>query len=61
VRGSIKQHRPTLNALSKHGRTILGVSMLVVGTLVLTKMDEAFGRLIVAASPDWIVALTTKY
>jgi cytochrome c-type biogenesis protein len=61
VRGSIKQHRPTLNALSKHGRTILGVSMLVVGILVLTKLDEAFGRFIVTASPDWIVTLTTRF
>jgi cytochrome c-type biogenesis protein len=61
VRNSIKKHRPMLNALSTHGRTILGISLLVVGALVLTQMDQVIGRIIVTASPDWIVALTTKY
>jgi cytochrome c-type biogenesis protein len=61
VRGSIKQHRPLLNTLSKHGRTLLGISMLLVGTLVLTHLDEAIGRWVVAVSPDWVVELTTKF
>jgi cytochrome c-type biogenesis protein len=61
VRGSVKKHRPTLNALSKHGRSILGVSMLVVGILVLTQMDQVIGRIVVTASPEWVVALTTRF
>jgi cytochrome c-type biogenesis protein len=61
LRGTIKQNRSALAALSVHGKTILGVSMLVVGILVLTKMDEIIGRVIVAASPDWLVQLTTMF
>lgn len=61
VRGSIKRHRPTLNAISAHGQKILGAGMLTVGILVLTNADIAIGRYVVAMSPDWLVNLTTKF
>jgi cytochrome c-type biogenesis protein len=60
-RGSIQRYRPMLNALSTHGRTIMGISLLSVGILVLTHWDQAIGRIVVAASPDWLVALTTRF
>jgi cytochrome c-type biogenesis protein len=61
LRGSLSQHRPTLQALSRHGKTILGASMLGVGILVVTHLDEVIGRAIVTASPDWLVSLTTQF
>jgi cytochrome c-type biogenesis protein len=61
VSKGIKNHKPTLTLLSQHGRTILGVSMLVVGALVLTGLDETIGRFVVNASPQWLVTLTTRF
>jgi cytochrome c-type biogenesis protein len=61
LRGSLARHRPTLNMLAIHGRTIMGASLLVVGILVLTGLDEIIGTKVVQASPEWLVALTTRF
>jgi cytochrome c-type biogenesis protein len=61
VRSSIKKHSGLLKAVSSNGRVFLGASMVLVGGLVLTGLDEVLGTMIVAASPDWIVSLTTRF
>jgi cytochrome c-type biogenesis protein len=61
LRGSIGRHRPTFTALATHGRSIMGASLLVVGILVLTGWDQVIGAVVVKASPDWLVALTTRF
>lgn len=58
---SVKRNGPALRAISQHGRTIMGVSLLGVGTMVLMHLDETLGRLIVSASPNWLISLTTKF
>lgn len=61
LRGSLKKHNALLKGVSANGRILLGASMLLVGGLVLTGLDEALGRLIVSASPAWVVSLTTRF
>jgi cytochrome c-type biogenesis protein len=61
LRGSIQRHRPTLRAISTHGQRIMGASLLLVGVLVGTGLDQVFGTIVVAASPDWLVSLTTRF
>jgi cytochrome c-type biogenesis protein len=61
VRGSIKKHSAVLKLISTNGRIILGASMLTVGGLVLSGLDETLGSVIVAASPEWLVTLTSRF
>lgn len=53
--------RNKLFTASKIGRRILGVILLLVGLLIITKLDKQFETLIVATSPDWLISLTTRY
>lgn len=50
--------------LAAAGRTVkagLGVVMMVLGLLVLTGLDKRAEAALVAASPDWLTAATTRY
>ena len=45
----------------KVGKRLLGVILLIVGLLITSGLDKQFEALIVTASPDWLITLTTKY
>ncbi|MBE7246411.1 MAG: sulfite exporter TauE/SafE family protein [Actinomycetospora chiangmaiensis] len=50
--------------LASAGRTAkagLGVLLVILGLLVLTGLDKRAESVIVAASPDWLNAVTTRY
>jgi cytochrome c-type biogenesis protein len=53
--------RSKLFTAGKIGKRILGVILLLVGLLIITGLDKQFETLIVAASPDWLISLTTRY
>jgi cytochrome c-type biogenesis protein len=53
--------RSKLFTAGKIGKRILGVILLLVGLLIITRLDKQFETLIVAASPDWLISLTTRY
>jgi hypothetical protein len=44
-----------------NGKRVLGGLLLVVGVLIMTGGDRAFEAVVVAASPDWLIDLTTMY
>lgn len=60
-RQSITRYRPALLTFARHSQSLMGVGLLLVGLLVLSGLDQAFGRIVVAASPAWLVELTTKF
>jgi len=45
----------------KHGKKILGMAMLVLAVGILTGTDRQLETVLVAWSPHWLTALTTKY
>jgi len=53
--------RGRLGSLSEHGKPALGLIAAVAGVLVLTGIDKRLEAAIVAASPDWLVQLTTRF
>ena len=44
-----------------HGKRILGLILVVFGGLILTGLDKALQTYLVAASPEWLTALTTRF
>jgi len=43
------------------GKRILGIVLLLIGLLIISGLDKQFEALIVKASPDWLISITTKY
>ncbi|GAC1578392.1 MAG: cytochrome c biogenesis CcdA family protein [Sphingomicrobium sp.] len=66
VIGLISSHgqsrwRAYIRNISSGGKRILGISLLGVGTLILTGVDHQLEALLTEISPDWLVSLTTSY
>jgi cytochrome c-type biogenesis protein len=55
-----KKHRSLL-FVGKHGKVLMGVGMLVLSALILTKTDKIFETFVTANLPDWLVDLGSKY
>lgn len=53
--------RNKLFTAGKIGKRILGVVLLSVGLLIISGLDKKFEAVIVSASPDWLISLTTKF
>lgn len=53
--------RNKLFVAGKIGKRILGAILLVVGLFIISGLDKQLEALIVAASPDWLITLTTRY
>jgi len=60
-RQAMMRVRSKLFTAGKIGKRILGVILLLVGLLIITRLDKQFETLIVAASPDWLITLTTRF
>ncbi|MDP2072521.1 cytochrome c biogenesis CcdA family protein [Methylotenera sp.] len=60
-RQAMMRVRSKLFTVGKIGKRILGAILLLVGLLIITGLDKQFETLIVAASPDWLISLTTRY
>lgn len=45
----------------KRGKQVLGAAMLVLAAFILTGADRQLEAALVAGSPHWLTALTTKY
>jgi cytochrome c biogenesis protein CcdA len=60
-RKAMMRVRSKLFTAGKIGKRILGVILLLVGLFIITGLDKQFETLIVAASPDWLISLTTRY
>ncbi|CAM2952467.1 Protein DipZ [Methylobacterium mesophilicum] len=60
-REALMRWRGGLAAAGKGVKAALGVVMVVLGLLVLTGTDKRVEAAAVAASPDWLNAVTTRY
>lgn len=60
-RETIVRWRGRLGRFGEHGKTVLGLIATVAGILVLTGLDQRLESILVAASPDWLVQLTTRF
>jgi cytochrome c-type biogenesis protein len=61
TRGFLSRWRGRLMSAGGNGKRVLGGLLLVVGVLIMTGGDRAFEAVVVAASPDWLIDLTTMY
>lgn len=53
--------RERLMRTGKGLRTALGVALMLVGLLILTRIDKRIETGLVEAAPDWLVDLTTRF
>lgn len=60
-RQAMMRVRNKLFTAGKIGKRILGAILFLVGLLIISGLDKQFEALIVAASPDWLISLTTRY
>jgi cytochrome c biogenesis protein CcdA len=61
TRGFLSRWRGRLMSAGGNGKRVLGGLLMVVGVLIMTGGDRAFESIVVAASPDWLIDLTTMY
>lgn len=53
--------RTKLMSAGSTGKFVLGALLLIVGIAILTGFDKAIEAALVAASPEWLTELTTRY
>ncbi|MGU3540823.1 cytochrome c biogenesis CcdA family protein [Methylobacterium sp. A54F] len=60
-RGALLRWRTRLSAGARVLKPALGVLLAVTGLMILSGLDKRAEAYLVGASPDWLVALTTRY
>jgi cytochrome c-type biogenesis protein len=60
-RGPLMRWRGGLRLAGRAGKAAMGVALVALGLLVLTGLDKWVEAVAVAAAPDWLNALTTRY
>jgi len=60
-REQLQRKRNSLQVVGNYGKVLMGVGMLVVSALILTKTDKIFETFVTARLPDWLIDLSSKY
>ncbi len=60
-REALMRWRSRLMSAGGSAKTIMGLVLLGIGLLILSGLDKTFEAWLVAASPDWLTNLTTRY
>lgn len=60
-RQALSRWRGNLMGVGKIGKVALGIGALAVAAMILTGFDRTLEAALVAASPTWLVDLTTRY
>ncbi len=60
-RSALMRMREGMLASGKTGKILLGIMFAAIGLAVLTGIDKRVEAALVAASPDWLTALTTRF
>ncbi|QDL93098.1 cytochrome c biogenesis protein CcdA [Paroceanicella profunda] len=60
-REALLRWRARLLGAGKGGKMVLGVLLVAVGLLVVSGVDKRVEAALVAASPEWLTALTTRF
>ncbi|APR39896.1 cytochrome c biogenesis CcdA family protein [Paraburkholderia sp. SOS3] len=61
ARTLLPRWRQRLMSVGGIGNRVFGALLVVVGLLIITGLDRQFEALAVAASPDWLTDLTTRF
>ncbi|MFT4276768.1 MAG: cytochrome c biogenesis CcdA family protein [Rhodopseudomonas sp.] len=60
-RASLMAVRGRLLSAGKLGKAVLGVAFVAIGLAIVTGLDKQIEAVLVAASPDWLTNLTTRF
>ena len=60
TRAFLSRWRGKIMAAGQGGKRVLGAILLCVGVLIVTDYDRVMEGLLVVASPDWLIKLTTS-
>ncbi len=60
-RQALMRWRDRLLGAGKGGKMLLGGALVLIGLAVLTGLDKTIEAALVAASPDWLTRLTTRF
>jgi cytochrome c biogenesis protein CcdA len=60
-RDALLRWRNRLMEAGRSGKMVLGGLLVLLGVMVATGLDKQFEALLVAASPDWLTELTTRF
>jgi cytochrome c biogenesis protein CcdA len=60
-RQALMRWRDRLLGAGKGGKMLLGGALVLIGLAVLTGLDKTIEAALVAASPEWLTKLTTRY
>ncbi len=60
-REAMLRWRNKLLGAGQNGKVVLGVILTLIGLLVLTGLDKQIEAVLVAASPEWLTELTTRF
>lgn len=60
-RQALNRWRGSLMGVGKVAKCVLGLGALAVAAMILTGFDRTLETVLVAASPSWLVDLTTRY
>lgn len=60
-REAMLRWRNKLLGAGQNGKVVLGVILTLIGLLVLTGLDKQIEAALVAASPEWLTELTTRF
>jgi cytochrome c biogenesis protein CcdA len=53
--------RSRLLAAGSGGKTVMGIILVAIGAMILTSLDKTFETTLVAASPQWLTDITTRF
>jgi cytochrome c-type biogenesis protein len=60
-RSVLQKSRGTLMSASSKFKSVLGIILVILGTLIISGYDKHVEAALVEASPDWLTNLTTKF
>lgn len=60
-RATLLKFRGRLLSGGKYGKQLLGLFILGLGIMIATRVDKSFEAWILDHTPDWLIAITTKY
>ena len=60
-REALSRWRTRLLAAGSGGKLLMGIVLVAVGVLILSGLDKRIEAILVAASPQWLTELTTRF
>ena len=58
---ALARWRSRMLAAGSSGKILMGITLVAIGTLVITGVDKLIEAALVAASPQWLTELTTRF